>query len=117
MLFDFIRFILTIIVFIGLKIYETLKFVFWRPLVYMVRQWRSVLGLIGIIVLIGGFIFLLNWLEIYLGIPGQVIACGFVICVLVVLGIWILYDDKKDEIKYFFDSNWQKARKITGRIM
>jgi hypothetical protein len=114
MLLDILRFVLTIIVFVALKIWEVVIFFFWRPIKILVRKWRAVLGLFGIMSFVCGWAYLLVLSANYFGIKVELAIFGNVILILIGIIFWIIYDENKVKIKRVFAENWQRARHIVN---
>jgi len=110
------KFLLTVIIFIGLKLWELLKFFTWKPVKFLIKHWEWLLGIIVLIVycfLLSEFIF---WGVKYFGVTPvhMLLYCsvGMVFCVL----IGMILSINKIKINRFFADNWREAKRISNNI-
>jgi hypothetical protein len=98
------KLILTILVFLGLKVYEIGKFLL---------TWGLILSLLYTLPHIGHMLKPMDNIVIYSHlIWGLYIFLFPIIAFLILFAIWV---ESEYDIKHWLSSNWEKAERITGR--
>jgi len=112
-----LKFILTILVFVALKIFELLRFLFWRPWVIMIKKWKTTLTSLGVFAALYGLAVLALWIHQTYSIELKSVLLLYMVVIVIGLLITLIYSLNKFEINRFFARNWEKATNIIERIM
>jgi hypothetical protein len=110
----------TILIFIGLKFWELLKYIGNLLLDIFEASWKPLLGALAMIGGFLAFIFFIIWqYELFGGAIHEVILIivNFIVIVLAVKFGKYIYDYWDCEVNPFIVGNWNKAKQIAERIV
>jgi hypothetical protein len=109
MLFKLLGFILTIIVFIGLKIWELLKFT-WK----ITKYWKMGLYIIGLLIVVSVWAYLVELQVEYFNVHGGIVLlANFIILIILIMVGMSIYNNRLF-VSMFCAENWVKAKEIVN---
>ena len=110
-----IRFILTIIAFIGLEIWELLKFIWKFTGGAIIKYWNKFLIGVGSLILIVIWSYFIIWQTQYFNVYNGIVFLLNLIVMGILIGIGYLIYLEGNKIRIFFAENWKEAKQIVNK--
>jgi len=116
-MYDVLRFVLAVIIFIGLKMFELIKVIWKYTGRVLIKYWKNISIGIGIVGFVIGWLNSFAWQAQYFGITLDEVILRNVVGFLVLLWIVALITMFWVNISKHFANNWYQAKRMSDKIM